>query len=208
MRKKVEHYVGEEITESVISTINLMAMRRYEEGVFSCLFEGVDTLEDLCSWHGALPQQENVVMGEDWVIIYVERKNDIEIVEWLDIEDVSDKFSQTIEMMNAMKEILLSSKGRCVIAEMRHDTSYQFYKKLLDKDFVVSNHDSLELDPVAPSDIEKMVSDVESIYGSLDKYFLQKDRKIDPEIDKYFYHYVSFGITDKFVKRYGKKIGG
>lgn len=204
LRKKVEHYVGEEITEDVINSINLMAMKRYEEGVFCVLFEGADTLEDLCSWHGALPEQENVLLGQDWVIIYVKRKNDIEIVEWLDLEDVSDKFGQTIEMMNAMKDILLSSRGLRVIAEMRHDTSYQFYKKLLDREFVESYHDSVELDPSAPSDIEKMAGDVENTYGSLNKYFLERDGEIDPEIDKYFYHYVSFGVTDKFVKRYVK----
>lgn len=204
MGREVKHYVGEEITKDVIDKINLMAMTRYEEGTFSVLYEGVDTLEQLCAWHGALPEQENVLMGEDWVIVYVKRKREIELVEWLDIEVVPDKLCQTMEMVKAMKDVLLESEGKMLIADMRQDTSYQFYQMMLKRGYLESYNDYAGVEESAPSDVAAFSRRIIDEYGTLDDYFSNDNREIIEEYEKYFYHSVSFGITDKFVKRYKK----
>lgn len=206
MGREVKHYVGKEITPEVISKINLIAMTRYEEGTFSVLYEGVDTLEQLCSWHGALPEQENIVLGEDWVIIYVKRKNDIELAEWLDIEDVPNKFCQTMEMFKAMTDILLEGEGLYLLADMRHDTSYQFYQSMLKKCYFETYREYVDVEEGAPGDVLDFADRILDEYHSYEEYFSCDEREKKEEYEKYFYHSLSFGVTKKFVKRYGKKL--
>ena len=169
--RKVNHYVGYEITDEVIDKINLMAMSRYEEGVFSVLYEGVDTLDKLCSWHGAKPEEENVVMGEDWVIVYIKRDNELELVEWLDVDIVGDKFLQTIEMANAMKKILLDNKDLELVADMRHDTSYQFYKMMKKKGYLETKNEVVGCEESAPGDVLDYADRIIEEYGSFEDYF-------------------------------------
>lgn len=203
--RKINHYVGYEITNEIIDRINLMAMSRYDEGVFSVLYEGVDTLDRLCSWHGSVPDEENVVMGEDWVIVYVKRDNELELVEWLDVDMSNDKFLQTMEMFNAMKKILLDNSGLKLVADMRHDTSYQFYKMMHKKGYLETKKEVIGCEESAPGDVLDYADKIIEEYGSYDAYFDGDLRDVRDDYGRYFYHSLTFGVTDKFVKKYSKK---
>ena len=203
--RKINHYVGYEITDEVIGKINLMAMTRYDEGVFSVLYEGVDTLDKLCSWHGSRPDEENVVMGEDWVIVYVKRGNELVLVEWLDVDRVSDKFLQTMEMFNAMKKILLDNSDLELFADMRHDTSYQFYKMMQKKGYLETKKEVIGCEESAPGDVLDYADRIIEEYGSYEDYFDDDLRDVRDDYGKYFYHSLTFAVTDKFVKKYSKK---
>ena len=204
MKREVKHLVGREITDDVISRINFMAMKRYDEGVFSVLYEGVDTLEELCLWHGALPEQENVLLGEDWVVVYVKRDNEIDFVEWLDLEEVDDKFSQTMEMVKAIRNVLIEGKDSYLYADMRHDTSYQFYKTMQKSGYLETYSENVGLDESAPSDVLDFADDILDEFGSYNEYFSKCGEDLREDYGRYFHHDIAFGVTEKFVKRYVK----
>ena len=42
-------------------------------------------------------------------------------------------------------------------------------------------------------------------YGSYEDYFDDDLRDVRDDYGKYFYHSLTFGVTDKFVKKYSKK---
>lgn len=79
MRKKVEYYHGYEITKKVLKKANLIGLKRYREGRYSIMFDETISLEDLCNWNDASPEEEYLVLGEDWYIIYTKNSDYIEI---------------------------------------------------------------------------------------------------------------------------------
>ena len=85
MRKKIEYYNGKEITRSVLKIINLIDLTRIKEGINAFSMESVKTLRSLCKEHESDPEEEYIILGEDWYIIYT-KKFDTEI----DIKDCEE----------------------------------------------------------------------------------------------------------------------
>ena len=102
MKKTIKRYIGFEITDEVISKKNLISMRRYAEGYYSFLFDGIDTLEDLAYCSNCEPEQMNIFLGEDWFIAYTDKDSVLEITEWIDVPREDDKITQTMEMFQTM----------------------------------------------------------------------------------------------------------
>ena len=66
----VNHYTGNLLTDEVISKKNLIAMQRYSEGYYSFLFDGINTIYDICFWTNCNPEDLNLILGKDWYIMY------------------------------------------------------------------------------------------------------------------------------------------
>ena len=204
--RKVEHYTGYAITKDVIDKINIIALKRYREGRYSLFYEGCDTLKGLCYWNASIPKQTNVILGEDWFIVYTKTKNHIEVNEWVDVDTVPNKLEQTMEMLNALKTILLSSEDKRLAALMKHNTSYKFYAILLKKGLLQEYEDSIRIETEMPSDIERVREEVEDKYGLVEDFLKDENRSKEQEeaLEDYIYHDIVFGITDKFKNRYKK----
>lgn len=207
MKKSIEHYNGYEITKEVIAKINLIALKRYQEDRYSICYEEYDTLEEICDLSNSSPKQINIILGEDWYIIYSKREYFVEIIEWISKDTVTNKLEQTMEMFYALKNILLSVEGKNLTATMKHNTSYKFYTSFLKRGFLEEFYDDIDTETDMPSDIKKVKDDLENKYGSIE-YFLEdenRDKEQEEILEDYIYHEVIFGITDKFVKRYKKQ---
>lgn len=72
----INHYIGNQITEELINQKNLIAMRRYSEGYYSFLFDGINTIYDICFWTNCNPEDLNLILGKDWYIMYVVRPDE------------------------------------------------------------------------------------------------------------------------------------
>lgn len=203
MRKKVRYYVGEDISQNIIREINLISRRRYEEGLNILNHRGMDTLQEMCYRHNTQPHQENVILGEDWYIIYSIKESKIEILEWLSVKNVPNKIEQTVEMLNEIKKILLKNENTKIFAYMRHSTSYRFYQKFLSLGYFKELQDSLIFEKYLIPKGRKISKKIERKYGSLEEY-LKGDYKEFISLENYIYHGVEFEITDKFTKRYCK----
>ena len=207
MREPIKYYNGFEITDEIIKKINLIELKRIKENITNITSEKIDTLKDLCNLHGTMPQEENIILGTDWYIIYTiynDTPDEIEINEWLAINNVENKLMQTIEMFTAIKNILLNSKK--VYATMRHSTSYKFYKSLLNRGYLEEISNIQELDDELPEHIEQEKNELKNKYSTLEEYLLNSSLKkhINQEIEDYIYHLVIFKTTKLFTKRYQK----
>lgn len=204
--RKIEHYSGYEITKDVIDKINLIALKRYREGRYSPLYEGYNTLEELCYCIYSKPEYTNVILGEDWYIIYTKTKNLIEINEWVDVEDVPDKLEQTMEMFSALKKILLLSEDKKILATMKHNTSYKFYSSLIQRGLLKEYNNDVSVDAELSQDIEITRNKIEEQYGFVEDFLKDPNRSKEQEetLEDYIYHDIIFGITDEFKNRYKK----
>ena len=201
----INRYNGIDITPDLISQKNLIAMRRYSEGYYSFLFDGIDTVDDICYWCDCNKEDLNLILGKDWYIMYVIRPDEIEITEWINIPREKQIIEQTNEMLKSMISILLLSEGKEVFASMRHHTSYKFYEKLKRLGYVeeLFIHSKMEME--IPLELDKIVHVLAEKYEDLDEYFADEQREHFPEYGEYVYHDIRFCITDKFIKRYKKE---
>lgn len=204
MRKAIEYYKGYEINEEVIKRINSIEQIRINEGLTSITPEPISTLEDLCAIHDTLPEEENIILGQDWYIIYTKINYEIEINEWLAIGDVQNKLTQTIEMLNALKIVLLKSGNTKVYATMRHSTSYKFYRSLLSRGYLEEISDIANIEDNLPEDLEQIKNNLKRKYKSLEEYLSNsnKENLENTDFDDFIYHFIIFKTTDKFRKRY------
>lgn len=209
MREPVKYYNGFDITEEVIRKINLIELKRLQEEITIFNSEPIETIYDLCLLHGTFPKEENVYLGTDWYIIYSKYDNDdIEINEWVAVGNVKNKLTQTIEMMNAMKKIIISAKNAKIFATMRHSTSYQFYQSLLSKGYLKEISNRPDIEEELPKNLSKIKDKLKTKYQMLEEYL---QNSTSENLDKthfndYIYHLINFKITDKFVKKYQKTI--
>lgn len=89
----------------MLKRINLIDLKRIQEGITQFSIERIKTLKLLCKVHETTPKKEHIILGEDWYIIYTELSEDeIEIKDWVAINNVENKFMQTIEMFNTLNK--------------------------------------------------------------------------------------------------------
>ena len=209
MREAVKHYTGYEITDEIIRKINLIELKRIKEGITYIKSEPIKTLRDLCKIHGTFPKEENVIIGQDWYIIYsrlYEDASEIEINEWVAINKVENKLMQTIEMLSAMKKILLENKDITVFATMRHCTSYKFYISLLTRGYFKELSNRADIDDELPEYLEPIKTELKNKYETPEIFLqnLDNENLQDTHFEDIIHHLIIFKPTDKFIKRYKK----
>lgn len=206
MRKKVEYYTGNKITPKVLHRINLIDLKRIKEGITKFTIGRVKTLKSLCKQHETNPDCEHIILGEDWYIVYTNISDDeIDIKDWVAIHNVENKFVQTIEMFNALKQLLIKHSNCNIYSTLRHSTSYQFYKKLLDEGYIDVGFDIIDFDDCT-EELKQIKSKILSEYDSLYAYLEDENRERyeSDSIEDYIYHDVSFNITNEFINKYKK----
>ena len=206
MRKKTEYYNGREITRSVLKRVNLIDLKRIQEGINQFSMEEVKSLKALCKIHGVNQEDEHLILGEDWYILYTDISDiEIEIKDWVAVSNVENKFSQAMEMFNALKIILLEHASHDIYGTLRHSTSYKFYQKFLEEGYLEEQLSTIDFDDYLPK-IEAIKEKILSEYDSLYAYLADESRERYEEsaLEDYIYYDVCFNITDAFKKRYKK----
>ena len=176
MRKQVEYYNGKKITPNVLHRINLIDSKRIQEGITKFSIERPKGLKSLCKFHETTPENEHIILGEDWYIIYTElSEEEIDIKDWIAIHNVENKLTQTMEMYNALKNILLKYQDYNINSILRHSTSYPFYKKLLNDGYIEEGYDLVDLDDCTP-ELEQIRYQIFLKYDSLEDYLKDENR--------------------------------
>ena len=209
LREEVKYYTGYQITDDIIRKINLIELKRIKEGITYIKSEPIKTLRDLCRIHGTFPSEENIIIGQDWYIIYsrlYKDSSEIEINEWVAIDQVENKLMQTIEMFSAMKRILLENKDITVFATMRHSTSYKFYRSLLTRGYFKEISNRADIDDELPEYLESIKTELKNKYETPEDFLknIDKENLEDTHFEDIIHHLVIFKTTDKFIKRYKK----
>ena len=131
LRNKVKLYNGYKITSNVLRQISYIESRavlvRNNVDMTYC---NINTLYELCDLHNSEPENEFLILGDDWYISYTELPDlcAIEINDWISISNNENTFLQTIEMISTFKQLFLGYEDCLIYARLRHSTSYNFYK--------------------------------------------------------------------------------
>lgn len=203
MREKVKHYQGNEITSEVIRKMNLIELTRQREGLTTFSIENINNLLELCNYHDTDPEQENIIIGEDWYLMYTIYNGELEIQEWISINNVKDKLVQSMEMFNSIKKVLLENKESIVYSTLRHSTSYQFYKLLLEKKYINEIDKNTDVSDDIPEDLLSLIENRGN--GSLEEYLDTENDEVLDDLPDFVFHNVEFMVSDKFVDRYNKR---
>lgn len=205
MRKQVEYYCGEQITDDVLVRTRDIA-RKSDNGWIFSMYDDIESLSDLCCCHNSYPDEEYIVLGEDWFITYtIDGNKDVYISQWACVDDRKDNFDRTIEMMKAMKKIFIENAGLTFYSGLRHDTSFRFYERMIRRGFIQEKCRDSEINENSSEGLERVLEDITLRYGSVDAYLERGDFSDFPdEFKKLIFHDVEFVITDKFVKQYKK----
>jgi len=203
MREKVKHYQGTEITPEVIRKMNLIELNRQREGLTTFTIENIDNLEELCNYHDTKPEQENIILGEDWYLMYTTYNDELEIQEWVSINNVKDKLVQTMEMFSWIKKILLENKDKTIYSTLRHSTSYNFYKLFLEKGYIDEIYKSIDIADDIPKDLLSLIENRDN--SSLEEYLDIEKEEILNDLPDFIFHNVEFLVTDKFIEKHNKR---
>lgn len=202
MRKVPRHYQGDEITKEVISEIKEIAKKRYDSNIYKRCYEKINNMNDLKKFHGTY-NAEDIILGEDWFINYF-KTGSLHILEWVALEESSDKLLQTKEMLITLKNLILENGEKYISTCLRHDTSYKIYQKFLDKGFFIEGSSVIFWEGTAPKEAQKWINKILVNYDFFEEYFNDENREIKEEYEKYIIHDISFVPSNKFIKRFGK----
>lgn len=197
MQKK---YIGDEIGYFEIMLIKTIAVNRYDKAIFDYYYKEISSLQDLAAKLGIEANNINLVLGDDWFIMYEDIDGIVTFIEWIALEIKGRKLSQAVEMSNALNIILEQNKDKEFIASMRHDTSYQFYQKLLQKKYIIELFHSLSIDWAEPNNLS--LDDCEEIV----KYFPNNENLYDAEFLKFVFHNINFKVNTQEYKFNRKRI--
>lgn len=194
----VNLYEGTEINTKEIQKLKDIAFQRYPIKIFNDYFENVNDIEDLAKLHNVNINTERLVLGNDWFLCYSETERYIKILEWVSL-DSGNKMLQLSEMIHVLKKLFIKNKNKLFIADMRHDTSYKVYLKMLQNGYFKEIYHEYVVDCAAPQHFK--YNNMEK-YNTIEEFLASKDAKIKTEYLKYILHYLNFEITDKFIKKY------
>lgn len=199
----IEYYNNFTVTDEVIDRMkNIVLLRNDDRDTSGVTRNIIGSLESVCC--GVYDSElVNIVLGEDWFLIYVSDSEEIIIEAWVSNDSRGEVFIQTMEMYTEFKNVLLANENKLFNSYMKKTTSYNFFKKMLEKGFLEVFSEEMDLASYTPfSVIEPLLMK----YGSVPEFIRLKEDYVDvePEVDKYLFCDVEFGVTDKFVKKYKK----
>lgn len=202
-RRSVEYYNNFTVTDEVIARIKNIALLRNDDFDTSGVTRNIlGSIESVC-FGGYDSELVNIILGEDWFLIYVSDQDEIIIEAWVSNDSRGEVFIQSMEMYTEFKNVLLANENKLFNSYMKKTTSYNFFKKMLEKGFLEVFSEETDLASYTPfSVIEPLLMK----YGSVPEFIRLKEDNVDvePEVDKYLFCDVEFGVTDKFVKKYKK----
>ena len=199
----VEIFKGKEINYSKIEILKNIAYKRYSQKIYNEYFKDIKNVEDLAYLHGVSTNAETLVIGTDWFLCYAESDYCVEILEWVSINNET-KIKQVSEMMNILKQIFINNTGKVFIADMRHDTSYKIYLKLLQKGYFCETKHEYIIDCAAPTQVHNLKMEFMNRFSNIEEFLSSDESNNYSQYFKYILHRLSFVLTDKFIKKYSE----
>lgn len=203
MDRRVDIYKDRQINIRVLKKIRRIAKERCTEKIYIEYFKCI--VSELECYKYSKDTSTIIVLGEDWFLVYEVTESSIAIHNWVALDTSKNKFAQTIEMISALKKILLDNQDKSFHACMRHDTSYQFYLCMLANGLLEEVSDTIAFDEpgVLPPALDSLRIEKGNM---LPEELLNSDyAKKYQECLHYILHDIEFQVSDKFVNRYRHK---
>lgn len=202
--RSVKVYKGKEIDNEKIAKIKEIAKARYTKEIYETTFWSIENIENLAYYlHNISVDDEILVLGEDWFLCFTISDNIVEFLEWVAIDTKSNKLAQSIEMMNVLKRILFDCRNKEFHADMRHDTSYQFYFKMLQRGYFKETFCTVDID-YCNGYVPEQIRNIYYNYPGIETFLNSDEARNNPENLKYILHCLTFYVTNKFVEKCSK----
>lgn len=204
MQRKVKKYQGKEVTEEILNRLFYICNKRNFRIEGMIPYSDIYNINGICMWLECQPDNFHIILGEDWFITYLQDDIDLEIIDWVALDNVENKITQTLEMKKYIIELLLESRKKQIYATMRHTTSYKFYELFKKHGYIKEEYNTISYEETIPTDGQKIIFQILKKYHKLSSYFQDPNRVEYPEYEEYFNHDVTFYVTDEFIKKYTK----
>lgn len=198
MKRKVSIYKGKEILKVHIDRIKEIAKNRYPVKIYEDYFANIKDVNQLAYSHSSEVNDEVLILGKDWFLCYEEKEFTFNILEWISLDVKEEKMIQIAEMKKVLKDLLIDNSNKLIIADMRHDSSYVIYKKMLDRGYFEQEKSTYAIDGSAPLKIHQIMYECKEV----ESFINHIEIKNNPEYLKYLLHHISFFVTKKFFDKY------
>lgn len=203
--RKIEILKGKEIDEKKIAKVKRIASLRYDASVYDSSYWSLENVNNLAELHSVKIDDEILVLGEDWFLCYTVTDNTVEFLEWVALNNVEDKFIQTIEMMRVLKKIFLHYADKNFTTSMRHNGSYPFYINMLKRGYFNELSHSYDID-ICNGFAPERLKYLEDEYLGLSNFLNSKEAINHPEYLTFILHNIEFTVTDTFIEQCKKLI--
>ncbi len=200
MQKRIHFYKGQDISQEQIKAIQNIAYQRYPKEIFDKYYKNIQNITDLAKNHHTKVQNEQLILGRDWMILYKIEKKKLTFLEWIAINKQENNIRQSIEMYKEMKRVLIENFNKQMIASMRHDTTYQLYLKLIEKGLLLEKEHNFYIDSSIPKDIY-----INQLKKIKEETFSSKEIEKYSSYYPFFLHYVEFYLTNNITSISQKK---
>ena len=206
--RNIETYRGKKIGKKQLKKIKKIAVLSLKGSKLQKKYKRIYKLEDIQERMFFNDFDEYLVLGNDWFLTYNIEDNLVRISNWMAVDDKNTKLTQSIEMLNTIKELLINNKDKKFVANFRHNTSYPLYKKMLDKDYFKENFH--HIDKVScPASVELRLKFLEMYspcnYEIFLKYLKSEAAIKNPDDLEYIIHCIVFKVTNEFIEKYDTK---
>ena len=92
---------------------------------------------------------------------------------------------QAVEMMNVLKQIFMQNKDKFFIADMRHDTSYTLYLKMLQRGYFKEIEHECIIDCAAPVQVHDIKVKYMKRFDSLKEFLVSSESNNYSQYFKY-----------------------
>lgn len=196
--RQIKHYKGKEITKDVIKTFREYTKARFGSEVFEEYFSYITDVKEYAGVHGVNIEDENIIVGEDWIFSYHMSGKELILSDWVAKEDSSDKFAQSLEMYKTIRNVLLTTSAEFFSASLRHSTSYPFYQAFKERGMIEEFVDALSVNLCTDEMYEQIERKVLEYDATLDE--LLESGKITEQEKDYLYHDVTFELGPAYKK--------
>lgn len=200
----VNIYTGKEIDNKKIKFIKSIAEERYNEEIYKKYFANLNDRKDLARIHNVRPDSQSLALGEDWFLCFTETDYYVQISEWVALNN-ENKLKQTVEMLETLKQIFLKNKNKSFRADMRHDTSYPMYVKMIERGLFKEVSEEYIIDTAAPQEFQDLKGSLMDTFDSMGDFLASEVAKQYTEYYTYILHHLKFYVTKKFSEKYNKQ---
>lgn len=198
--RRVNIFKGKEISDYIIARLKKITRTRYDASVYNSNFWNLESVEILAELHGINVEEEILILGEDWFLCYRVSGSIVEFLEWVALNEPGTKFIQSIEMMKSLQQIFIQHNDKKFTAAMRHNGSYPFYLKMIQRGYFEELAHTIDID-ICNGFAPERLKYLEEEYSSLEEFLNSKEANNNPEYLTYILHCLDFNVTDTFVER-------
>lgn len=201
MGREILYYSGRNIDKKVIDKIKYIANKGYNNYIYQAYFSRLKSVKDLCNLHDTSLGKERLILGKDWFLLYSLDDDYLRMLEWVKDKESKESWEQTREIISELKKLLLKSKNRTIIGDLREDTSYNIYLSAIKRGYIEEKSNRMFLDFCMPKRMSLLLKKSQ-FNKNVEQFINSGDAKKYEQYHDFVLHRVLFCMSEKFFRLY------